>query len=209
MHLASEQRCCIVCVLHQNKSVEDRNLRGWIGTELKNKAFEVYECSKSSERIFAWAQTDTRKYDIPDKLKFAVNDQGIPYRCTEEQLLEAQYETQRKLAEERQKSGDSSKLTPFNPKYVLGKEKRYTVFDIPLMFSDAMEADKVYTEQQLLNAIGKLSNIATQKILREQIDKGLKLGVIMQSFDACQQRIYVRPKPKPKQSEPIETELVF
>lgn len=209
MHLASEQRCCIVCVLHQNKSVEDRNLRGWIGTELKNKAFEVYECSKSSERIFAWAQTDTRKYDIPDKLKFAVNDQGIPYRCTEEQLLEAQYEAQRKLAEERQKSGDSSKLTPFNPKYVLGKEKRYTVFDIPLMFSDAMEADKVYTEQQLLNAIGKLSNIATQKILREQIDKGLKLGVIMQSFDACQQRIYVRPKPKPKQSEPIETELVF
>lgn len=209
MHLASEQRCCIVCVLHQNKSVEDRNLRGWIGTELKNKAFEVYECSKSSERIFAWAQTDTRKYDIPDKLKFAVNDQGIPYRCTEEQLLEAQYEAQRKLAEERQKSGDSSKLTPFNPKYVLGKEKRYTVFDIPLMFSDAMEADKVYTEQQLLNAIGKLSNIATQKILREQIDKGVKLGVIMQSFDACQQRIYVRPKPKPKQSEPIETELVF
>lgn len=209
MHLASEQRCCIVCVLHQNKSVEDRNLRGWIGTELKNKAFEVYECSKSSERIFAWAQTDTRKYDIPDKLKFAVNDQGIPYRCTEEQLLEAQYEAQRKLAEERQKSGDSSKLTPFNPKYVLGKEKRYTVFDIPLMFSDAMEADKVYTEQQLLNAIGKLSNIATQKILREQIDKGVKQGVIMQSFDACQQRIYVRPKPKPKQSEPIETELVF
>ena len=54
MHLASEERCCIVCILHQNKSTEDRNLRGWIGTELKNKAFEVYECSKSSERIFTW-----------------------------------------------------------------------------------------------------------------------------------------------------------
>lgn len=38
MHLASEVRCCIVCILHQNKSAEDRNLRGWIGTELKNKA---------------------------------------------------------------------------------------------------------------------------------------------------------------------------
>lgn len=161
MHLASEQRCCIVCVLHQNKSVEDSNLRGWIGTELKNKAFEVYECSKSSERIFAWAQTDTRKYDIPNKLKFAVNDQGIPYRCTEEQLLEAQYEAQRKLAEERQKSGDGSKLTPFNPKYILGKKNRYTVFDVKLLLGDAMEEGKVYTERQLLNKIGKLSNIAT------------------------------------------------
>ncbi len=79
MRLASENRCCIVCILHQNKSVEDRNLRGWIGTELKNKAFEVYECSKSSERIFTWSQTDTRKYDILDTLKFAVNDDGIPY----------------------------------------------------------------------------------------------------------------------------------
>ena len=72
MRLASEERCCIVCVLHQNKSTEDKNLRGWIGTELKNKAFEVYECCKSSGRIFALGQTDTRKYDILDTLKFAV-----------------------------------------------------------------------------------------------------------------------------------------
>ncbi len=209
MRLASEQRCCMVCVLHQNKSLDDRNLRGWIGTELKNKAFEVYECSKSSERIFAWSQIETRKYDITDKLKFAVNEQGIPYRCTEEQLLEAQYEAQRKLAEERQKAGNGSKLVPFNPKYVLGKENHHTLFDVPQLFSDAMEVENVYTEPELMNAIGKLSNIATQKILREQIDKGLKQGVIMQSYDACQQRIYVRPKPKPTPPKVIETQLIF
>ena len=207
MHLASEQRCCIVCVLHQNKSLEDNNLRGWIGTELKNKAFEVYECSKSSERIFAWAQTDTRKYDIPDKLKFAVNEQGLPYRCTEEQLLEAQYEAQRKLAEERQKAGDGSKLTPFNPKYVIGKENHHTLFDVPLLFSDAMEVEKVYTEEQLLKAVGILSHIAVENVLRRQLNKALKLGVIMQSYDACQQRIYVRPKPT--QPKVIETQLIF
>lgn len=195
MHLASEERCCIVCVLHQNKSVEDRNLRGWIGTELKNKAFEVYECAKSSERIFAWSQTDTRKYDIPDKLKFAINEEGIPYQCTEEQLLEAQYQAQRKAAEERQKNGDNSKLTPFNPKYVLGKENHHTQFDVPLLFGDAMDTGKTYTEEELMNAVGLLSNIATQKILKEQIDKALKQGIIMQSFDGFQKRIYVRPKP--------------
>ena len=209
MRLASKQRCCIVCVLHQNKSVEDNNLRGWIGTELRNKAFEVYECSKSSERIFAWAQTDTRKYDIPDKLKFAVNEQGIPYRCTEEQLLEAQYEAQRKLAEERQKSGESSKLTPFNPKYIIGKKNRYTVFDVKLLLGDAMDEGKVYTERQLLNNIGKLSNIATEKILMEQLSKGVREGVIMRSYDACQQRVYVRPSPKPSKPKPQETEIIF
>ena len=41
LHLATERNCCIVCVLHQNKGSEDHNLRGWIGTELMNKAFEA------------------------------------------------------------------------------------------------------------------------------------------------------------------------
>jgi KaiC/GvpD/RAD55 family RecA-like ATPase len=41
LHLATQKNCCIVCVLHQNKGSEYHNLRGWIGTELMNKAFEV------------------------------------------------------------------------------------------------------------------------------------------------------------------------
>ncbi|MBP3775772.1 MAG: AAA family ATPase [Prevotella sp.] len=209
MHLASKQRCCIVCVIHQNKSAEDHNPRGWIGTELKHKAFEMYECTKSSERIFAWSQVETRKYDILDKLKFAVNEQGIPYCCTEEQLLEAQYAAQRRLAEERQKSGDSSKLFPFNPKYVVGKDGIYTQFNVQQLFADAMEVEKVYTEEQLLKTVGLLSNIAVGSVLQRQLNKALKLGVIMQSYDACQQRIYVRPKPKPEQRKPIETKLIF
>ena len=209
MRLASNQRCCIVCVLHQNKSLEDRNLRGWIGTELRNKAFEVYECAKTSERIFAWSQTDTRKYDIPDKLKFAVNEQGIPYRCTEEQLLEAQYQAQREVAEKRQQYSDSTKLVPFNPKYVTGKDNHRTLFDLPLLFSDAMEANKIYTEEQLFKAIGILSKIATEKILKEQVEKGVKLGLIMLSYDAFQKRIYVRPTPKPTQPKITETFIDF
>ena len=32
MALAKEKNCCIVCVLHQNKSEQDRNMRGSIGS---------------------------------------------------------------------------------------------------------------------------------------------------------------------------------
>ena len=42
MALAKEFNCSIVCVLHLNKSEQDRNMRGSIGTELTNKAFEVF-----------------------------------------------------------------------------------------------------------------------------------------------------------------------
>ena len=78
MHLASETECCIVSILHQNKASEDKNLRGWIGTELTYKSFEVYECSKDNDRIFSVKQTMTRKYDIIDTLQFVVDAEGLP-----------------------------------------------------------------------------------------------------------------------------------
>ena len=79
LHLATERNCCIVCVLHQNKGSEDHNLRGWIGTDLMNKAFEVYACEKMMpQRVFKLEQTLTRKYDIEQTLYFEVNEQGLP-----------------------------------------------------------------------------------------------------------------------------------
>ena len=78
MNLASETDCCIVSVLHQNKASDDKNLRGWIGTELTYKSFEVYECSKDSDRIFSIKQTMTRKYDIDEVLQFVVDGEGLP-----------------------------------------------------------------------------------------------------------------------------------
>jgi len=82
MHLASDSACCIVCVLHQNKSGEDHNLRGWIGTELTYKSFEVYECVKDADRIFSLQQTRTRKYDIIDKMRYVVDSNGLPQPCS-------------------------------------------------------------------------------------------------------------------------------
>ena len=78
MILASETDCCIACILHQNKASEDKNLRGWIGTELTYKSFEVYECSKDTDRIFSVKQTMTRKYDIAEVLQFVVDAEGLP-----------------------------------------------------------------------------------------------------------------------------------
>lgn len=192
MRLASEKHCCIICILHQNKSAEDKNLRGWIGTELKNKAFEVYECSKSSERIFMWGQTDTRKYDILDTLKFAVNDDGIPELCSEEQLKEALFKAQRKAAEERQKQGSPGALAPFNPKYVAGKENHKTIFKVREIFTDSMKVGKEYYEDELRNSVGVLTLIATDKVFNEQLSKAINERIVIQSVSALNgKKIYM------------------
>ena len=79
LSLASWSGACIVCVLHQNKALEDKTLRGALGTELQNKSYETYECQKDPDtHIFTLRQTATRKYDITQKLEFTVNADGLP-----------------------------------------------------------------------------------------------------------------------------------
>ena len=163
MHLASDERCCIVCILHQNKSVEDRNLRGWIGT-------------------------------------------GIPYLCSEEQLKEAMFQAQKKAMEDRQ-SG-SKTLAPFNPKYVLGKEGRKTIFDLPALFKACMDEGVEYYQDDLQAKLSLESNIVTDHILGEQIKKAVADGIILQSVSALNsKKIYMLRQSTP--SQPTQTELNF
>lgn len=200
MRLASDNHCAIVCVLHQNKSQEDRNLRGWIGTELKNKAFEVYECAKSSERIFTWAQTDTRKYDISTPLQFAVNDQGLPYLCTHEELVEAQFRSQQKMAAKMQQDGRSNKLPDINPRYA-HKEGRKYVFDVKQLFADIMTAGQPYQEDTLKTHIYDATQVIKPKLHDEILQKALAEKVILCTANPFGKKEYVLPLPEPVQQD--------
>ena len=86
MALAKELNCCIVCVLHLNKSEQDRNMRGSIGTELTNKAFEVFRCEMISEsEVFKVTHAYSRKQEMKQKFYYRVNDDGLPKECSDYQ----------------------------------------------------------------------------------------------------------------------------
>lgn len=183
MRLASDLNCCLVCILHQNKSQDDKNLRGWIGTELKNKAFEVYECSKDSERVFTWTQTDTRKYDIVDKLKYVVSDDGIPQLCAIEMLSEP-------------KTYNASMFSRpmFNERYVKERNGRKTSFDLELLFGDAFTAGEVLEASELQKRVMELSNITAASYYNKQREEALKKGIIKQSRDSNSHIVYSFPQ---------------
>ena len=86
MALAKEKNCCIVCVLHQNKSEQDRNMRGSIGTELTNKAFEVFQCECIEESdVFKVTHTYSRKQKMKRKFYYRINDDALPEECCDYQ----------------------------------------------------------------------------------------------------------------------------
>ena len=83
MKLSQACECNVVTVIHQNRSAENRGLRGWLGTELMNKAFEVYACQKlrqkNAERpTFCIEQSMTRKFDIDGPVYYRMDDNGLP-----------------------------------------------------------------------------------------------------------------------------------
>ena len=82
MALAKAVNCCMVCVLHQNKSEADRNMRGSIGTELTNKAFEVFQCEYlERHQLFKVSQTLSRRQRIRQDLYYSLSADGRPVTC--------------------------------------------------------------------------------------------------------------------------------
>ena len=171
LKLATECKCCIVCVLHQNKSGEDHNLRGWIGTELMNKAFEVYSCEKlMPERIFRVEQTLTRKYDIGRELYFQVGCGGLP-------VTSGSPAGNTKTAPSQ--TAQKTPLPPLNRKYLLQEtdDEGKLLFDVTQLFLDAV-GDGDMSGSELRDRVMQLSGISVVFKYNQLLDQALQQKVI-------------------------------
>ena len=74
LSLTAEHGCTIVSVLHQNKSKDDGNMRGHLGSELLNKLTDCFEVSKKDGK-FLVSCTDSRNVPCAD-LAFSIDAEG-------------------------------------------------------------------------------------------------------------------------------------
>jgi len=164
LKIASCTQACIVCVLHQNKAVEDKTLRGALGTELQNKSFETYECSKDPEtRIFTVRQVATRKFDLTNKQQFILSPEGLPVICHTPEKEEN--------SETSHKNGDG-----FNPDYV-GPDGK---IDKLRLFAYLLPLGKRMTMAQLRAAIMNVAHIRSFNFAFRIIEEARLQGIIRQ-----------------------------
>ena len=182
MQMAALKNCCIVCVLHQNKGSEDHNLRGWIGTELMNKAFEVYSCEKLlPQRIFKLEQTLTRKYDIEQAMYFEVNGEGLPVMTVNPP----------EDSNSRDSNGDFPQL---NTDYISHDDKENWKVDVCRLFCDAIGGREQMTGAELRTEVCRLSNIRSWKFYNSLLEQAMKEGVLLKSYDQTNHVVYaVKP----------------
>ena len=209
MKLAQETSCCLVCVLHQNKGAEDRNLRGWIGTEIMNKAFEVYACEKvKPENIFVVEQTHTRKYDLDELLFFRMDaDTELPVACG----APTRYAALGGFTPTAQQSGE--RLPPMNRAYLTFDEHNKPHPKAEELFYEALKTGPLYYSDlqakvmTLLNCGTKMWN----NMFNAMRDKGFIIRAKNQQGNAVW-LLQSAPAAMPQSAEPdlfdlIEAEL--
>lgn len=78
MQIASIFCCSIGCVLHENKSKDDNNMKGHLGTLLLQKASDIFEITKKGD-IFTLKQTESRNKPVND-ISWRMDDLGYIHR---------------------------------------------------------------------------------------------------------------------------------
>ena len=194
MRTAQDNDCCVVCVLHQNKSGESRDPRGWLGTELLNKAFDVFATEKlMPQRIFKLEQLYTRKYDIEQCLYFSVNSEGLPCLVDEPPTPEGLSQQNNNANEER---------GSLNNDYVIHHLDGSWEVDVPKLFADAFQGYDKLRGAALLHSVMTLGHIVSRKFYYNCLDKAMKQGLMDKSIDSTNHVIYqLKSNPIPKQQE--------
>lgn len=195
MQMAMAHDCNISVVIHLNRSGEKRSLRGWLGTEILHKAFEVYCCENiENTDVFSVEQLFTRKYHIDETLYYTISDEGLPTQATKPQVQprdsNGRYAT--KKAEPYQVSPE--KVDTFNQDYIIRHDDGERIsweWNLRRLFGDAMGDRAQMSPEDLKKAVMALSWILQsryydkvfrlaneQRVIRTTMDRSGRIVVI-------------------------------
>jgi RecA/RadA recombinase len=193
MKLAQVHHCCIACVLHQNKAAEDRNLRGWIGTELTNKVFEVYACEKLRDgAMFKVEQTHSRKRGIGQQLYYTMNDKGLPEAC--EQPVEQSRDHRGRFVSQKTINGKALNFDLFNPLYLIyhpDQSGNPCEWNLLKLFTDALEGRSIRPFGEVMSKAMKLSKIVDKYYYYERFNEAVERKIIQKVIDPATATQYV------------------
>jgi len=136
--LANENNCCIVVVMHQNKSKQDKSMKGHLGTMLFQKCSDVFTVEKVSN-LFIVTHQVSRHRQCEDFV-FKIGLDGIPVDAAAD----------RQQAEEMKKQGDQQQLVATMQRVMENGERESKRKDIVKSMTD-QDMCKITKAYQFVN----------------------------------------------------------
>ena len=187
MQLSTEYDCNITIVIHLNRTGEKRNLRGWLGTEILHKAFDVYYCQQIEKtEVFSVEQTFTRKYRVPEEMYYKIDENGLPQITVKPDFQprnsNGQYRTNKPEAYQ-VKSDTADK---FNQKYIIhndGNARQPWEWDLGQLFNDALSDRPSLSLEALQNEVMSLSGIKQPKYYDKVFNLAVGRRIVQTTMD--------------------------
>ena len=191
LRLADKNNCNITVNIHLNRSGEKSNLRGWLGSMLLQKAFEVFNCAKVFKTdVLSVELFMSRKVNESVTFYYKINSQGLP-ESTEEPDTQQRDENGRFVSQEAQKGRSGLKFNSDYQRDDSDSDKGWS-WDLRRLFSDAMQNSAMMGYDDLKTRVMKLGNIIRssyyetvfamaeeQGFVKKTQDRNLRVVVVM------------------------------
>lgn len=186
MHMATKKKCNVVCVLHQNRSNDNRGMRGWLGTEMMNKVFEVFVCRKVRQKqgvkpTFMVEQEMTRKYDIDEPLCYQMDDRGLPVAADMPNL-------QPRNERGQFASYGKAKVDTLNSAYIIQQPDNAETpwrWDLRKLFGTVMGSCATMGYQDLMRAVMDEAHIRQRNYYEKVFSMAEEERVVRKDKDGC------------------------
>jgi hypothetical protein len=187
MQLASTYDCNITVVIHLNKSGEKRNLRGWLGTELLHKSFEVFYCERIyNTKVFSVEQTLTRMFDIDETLYYEVTDAGLPKQSKKPNIQPRNAQGQFVSTKQDSLQVTNDKMESFNQNYIIqhpDDAQNPWEWDLRRLFADAMGGCAMIGIDSLKQTVMQRGNILSSRYYEKVFTMAEDLSIIKKTMD--------------------------
>lgn len=186
--LAEEYDCNVTAVIHLNRTGEKSNLRGWLGSVLLQKSFEVFNCAALLQTTtLSVEHTISRKRRCQQTLYYEVDDHGVPYTTKKPdiQMRDAQgkFYASEKVVEDK-----------LNRDYIIDRPLQSDTdfeWDLRRLFTDAMGSLPCMGSEQLQQAVMRLSHIRQKQYYYKLLSEAEKSHIIIKNFDRCKRVVYM------------------
>ena len=182
--IASVNKCNITAMIHLNRSGEKLNLRGWIGTVMVQKSYEVFNCDRNPKtQTFSLGLTFSRRYYLEEPMYYVFDGNGLPTVTDEPE----------DTREGRKDWSAGKDLTAFNREFTdEHASDPYLPWDFRKLFDTAMGGAATLGYDELERRVMGLSGIRQkqyyyrvfdaaerQRVVRKVLDKSGRVAVIM------------------------------
>ena len=184
--LAVTCHCNITSIIHLNRTGEKLNLRGWIGTVMVQKSYEVFNCDRVNKTdAFTTELTFSRRFPKNNGLCFEIDDQGLPVAS----------EANRQSGSGQSRSGSRGipDKKSFNQEFVDDNATDpYLPWNFRKLFAAAFGTAVMLGYDDLEQRVRELGHITREsyykkvlaeaerlRIVRKELTKGGRVGVIM------------------------------